>query len=629
MRNLKKYNLIIGTFLISLFLFPSCKDFLNPDQELNITEDKLFDDWYEYRSVAMGMYAAQTDLVEQLVVLGELRGDLLKITENADADLVEIYNFNVTDGNKYASPTKFYKLIASCNNLLTILEKNHPEVLDPGALITNYDRLYGEVLCMRAWTYFNAVRIYGKVPFIPKSLTSIEEITSFVDSEGQYNYLDSVYVTYGKNGYFNDTTYNKVDTLQKQYYDQNIVIDYFTNELKDKVKAVGVNHYIDNNDITWEVTVWNEYAMNTLLGQMYLTDGALDKAVKYFEKIIFNFTEENRYQLTTAFGGVSRDGEVFGSNWRSIFSDIDVREHIYTLWFNKSFYQQNDLQSLFDPREPHPYMLKPSRAAVLNWETIWDDYQLSVDTDNPKNTKTSDVGYPGDFHRGYGVSYAYIRNGEPVPEEEVAEMLFYKSQLDFRSASLLVENADTAVWKYSWNKDIFDQDANFIVYRAAGVHLWLAEAYVWWATERNGILREFTSNAVSILNDGSQYGLSSNRPQKGVRGRVGFGGTNDGVRIFNVNYIRHPFTNEVVGWLDYTGEFLKKQELLEEFIMEERARELAFEGERFYDLVRVAKRREKPSYLAEKVSQKFPPERREEIYNRLLDENNWYINYFD
>ena len=623
MRNLKKYSVIIGSFIISLLLFSSCKDFLNPDQELNITEDKLFDDWYEYRSVAMGMYAAQADLVEQLVVLGELRGDLLKITNNADADLVEIYNFNVTEGNKYASPIKFFKLISACNNLMTILEKNHPEVLDPGAMITNYDRLYGEVLCMRAWAYFNAVRIYGKVPYIPSSLTTIEEVNAFVESPDNYNYLDSMYITYGRNGYFNDTTYNKVDTLTKQYYDQDIVIDLFTNELEDKVKAVGVNHYIDNNDITWEVTVWNEYAKNTLLGQMYLTDGALDKAVKYFEKITNNFTEENRYQLTNAFAN---------NNWRSIFSAIDVREHIYTLWFNKSFYQQNELQRLFDPREPHPYMLKPTRQAVLNWETIWDNYRLNVSTDRPSETRTAVKGTPGDFFRGYGVSYAYIRNGEPVPEDDIEEMLFYKSSLDFRSASLLVENADTAVWKYSWNKEVFDQDANFIVYRAAGVHLWLAEAYVWWAAIRNGILREFTSNAVSILNDGSQYGLGANRPQLGVRGRVGFGGTNDGVRIYNINYVRQPFTNEVIGWLDYTGEFLKKQKLLEEFIMEERARELAFEGERFYDLIRVAKRRkiENPNsdYLARKVSQKFPPERREEIYNKLLDENNWYINYF-
>ncbi len=79
----------------------------------------------------MGMYGLQQDMAEQLFVLGELRGDLVNITENADADLVEIYNFNPSRENKYASPVKFFKLIAATNNLIAKLEKNHPEVTDP------------------------------------------------------------------------------------------------------------------------------------------------------------------------------------------------------------------------------------------------------------------------------------------------------------------------------------------------------------------------------------------------------------------------------------------------------------------------------------------------------------------
>ena len=63
--------------------------------------------------------------------------------------------------------------------------------------------------------------------------------------------------------------------------------------------------------------------------------------------------------------------------------------------------------------------------------------------------------------------------------------------------------------------------------------------------------------------------------------------------------------------------------------MDERGRELAYEGERFYDLMRVAKRRNDPSFLAKKVSAKYPAGQREAMYNLLLDEKNWYINIFD
>jgi hypothetical protein len=64
-------------------------------------------------------------------------------------------------------------------------------------------------------------------------------------------------------------------------------------------------------------------------------------------------------------------------------------------------------------------------------------------------------------------------------------------------------------------------------------------------------------------------------------------------------------------------------------LLDERARELAFEGERFYDLMRVAKRRNDPTFLAKIVSEKFPAAQREQIYNYLSDESNWYIKYFE
>lgn len=71
----------------------------------------------------------------------------------------------------------------------------------------------------------------------------------------------------------------------------------------------------------------------------------------------------------------------------------------------------------------------------------------------------------------------------------------------------------------------------------------------------------------------------------------------------------------------YSGDFDDVvKDCVEDLIVDEEALELAFEGTRFFDLMRVAHRRNDPSYLAKRLANRNPL-----LGTKLLDTKNWYF----
>ncbi|MGE5395793.1 MAG: RagB/SusD family nutrient uptake outer membrane protein [Candidatus Saccharibacteria bacterium] len=252
--------------------------------------------------------------------------------------------------------------------------------------------------------------------------------------------------------------------------------------------------------------------------------------------------------------------------WKSIFLDAESQstENISVIPYNHQEGQFNPLAKWLLPYDQ--YMAKPT--------------QLLVDS---FLTQVPAKGNLGDVYRGIGATVDTTASGE-----------FY-------------------VNKYNINKsEPFSTD--IILSRAADVHLLLAEAL-----NRSGD----SKTALILLNAGFKgektVPANYNRWNKnlGVRGRAYLASK---VVPDSIKVISNGDTTKVA----LQGE--DRTKYIEDLIMDERALELAFEGKRWFDLVRVAERRNDPDYLINKVVAKFTdPTEKEAVRLRLLNKNNWYL----
>lgn len=163
---------------------------------------------------------------------------------------------------------------------------------------------------------------------------------------------------------------------------------------------------------------------------------------------------------------------------------------------------------------------------------------------------------------------------------------------------------NTYIMKYAIDQSDLES-SDIILSRAADIHLLLAEAY--------NRLGDATSQkyALTLLNQG--FNKENPKPAPftrwaaniGVRGRA---------------YLK---SREVPKNMISTDSITT---LIENFIIDERALELAFEGKRWFDLVRIAERRNDPAYLADKVAAKFAgTPNYDAVRNRLMNPANWYL----
>jgi hypothetical protein len=259
-------------------------------------------------------------------------------------------------------------------------------------------------------------------------------------------------------------------------------------------------------------------------------------------------------------------------------------EWVLYLDFDGTKGQTNNLQRWTDNINGGIYALKPSSDAIRRWETT-PMYLLEYQRDNwyfdpnppGQLNRVSDadgkfiIGHIGDMYRGQGTSYEISGN----------DTLIFKYLLKTHGIRRSAVQNDA----HSRN------DAIFWLYRTGTFYQVVIEIM--------NNMGNMQYQALACLN-----GVNTSDPQ--------------GTRLRAACEAFQP---------DESGnESLQMQ--INRFILEEMASESAFEGVRWFDLVRFAKRPGYESWLGDIVSKKYPAEQQAAIKTKLNNRNYWHFPYY-
>lgn len=322
------------------------------------------------------------------------------------------------------------------------------------------------------------------------------------------------------------------------------------------------------------------FPIKFLLGDLYLWRGEYENAAKsyydlmYDEELIINKPYSSYWEFPN---NVPAGGFLF---WHYSFAAGSV-EVISTLASSPDYGSPFTLDSL-----SYHYNIAPTTIAINNWLTPLYFYSEIATTDGDmrgmgsyysENVRFSNIEYTGD---PYIIKYT-------IMETDVEKRIVI-----YRNSLLYLRYAE-AVNRLGYPRMAF-----------AAIKYGLNDV-----THR----KPFIAAEVGSIASGkipSYMNFTDFRFRENVGTRMrGLGNTN----LDTTYYIMKKFATKA-----------DSVEFVEDKIMEELAAEMAFEGNRFHDLMRVALRRNKPAYLADKVSAKYTTNK-DAIRGKLMDINEWYL----
>lgn len=550
----------------------SCEDMLTQDSDNVIYADNehLIDATDTIYSVT-GIINKLQNIADRTVLLGELRGDLVDVTSATSSDLRDIALFNVRDSNIYNSPKDYYSVINNCNYFLakadTSLTNNRNEKI--------FKKEYAAVKAYRAWTYLQLVINYGKVPFVT------EPILSKADAEKTYPTKDI-----------------------------KGICDYFIKDIAPyadvDLPTYGTIRGVDSHLFYMPIYV--------VLGDLNLWAGNYkDAAWSYYKYIDFR-------TLNT---GMNR------AYWsQNEFSYKYPSDGYYSQFRNETYSSNSDIISII-PMDSVEAEGNYSKLRELYNSQEANNYMVSIVPSTALINLSASQRYCNYSTKGV-VSYAPTDLEDYTSGDLRLFSNYYSYTRKINNKSTLLQQ----IYKFATR--------NVHIYRKTGIYLRMAEAlnragYPRFAYEilstglnnasiQKDVLPYYPSDSLWIKSfnfPNTEYitnTAENNQNTQGVHSR------GSGYSQYN-EYYKFPTDSTIKDSLAQQAYQIEK---VEDMIVDENALETCFEGYRFYDLMRVALRRNDPTYLSKRIYNRKGVDNYEtmkDLIKGLNDPKNWYLNW--
>ena len=559
MKNISK---ILVAVMLSVGVFSSCDDLLSVDSDRFISADDH--NMKAANDTLYGMYGVFSQfqkLVDSYVLLGELRADLMDVTDTADVYLKEIYNHNVSANNPYVNIKAYYAVINNCNYILHKIDTTQVIKGEKAMLKT-----YAAAKAIRAWTYMQVALNFGKATYFEKPILSVDE----------------AFASYPA---------------------------YTMEELAPRLIAdLEPYRNVPYPDVTGTIV-----PVRAIIGDLYLWSGSFTNSTHFYElaaKEYYRLILDN-YVLIRDRSTYTTVNNVFTGAYSvySLFNSQIMGAIVSSNQYGNDYKMDTLTMNL---------SLTASQKSIENWMTQRYVHNATVDTLGDLRMKTSierisshGQGSVTPLNSGrYTISKFIDLNYSNDRNSSKQTPIYRVSQLYLRYAEALNRlgkpNAAMAVLKYGMNASTL-ANRRFIP-----------------GKEMVPTIKQTTiPSKLDPLVDSVKYDTTYSAPSYMDFTDSRFA-QNIGVHARGCGNIQVDTTYYRIPKIAYSATSAQDSILyVEDLIQKELALEMAFEGNRFHDLMRFAIRRNDNAYLADIVSAKYPNSG--PVRTKLLDRTNWYI----